>query len=93
MAFDNSGKISHTVDCRGMHCPLPVAMLKLGLQKISAGEFLELIGTDYASQKDIPAAVGSMNAELVQNIAEKKIVNIKGAKFDKEFHYIVKKLK
>ncbi len=71
-----------TTDCRGMHCPLPVVMLKRGLAQIKVGEVIELIATDPATEKDMPPAARSMGAELLE--VEKR---------NGEFVYYVRRLK
>ncbi len=71
-----------TTDCRGMHCPLPVVMLKRSLSQIKVGEVLELVATDPATEKDMPPATRSMGAEL-----------LKAEKQGNEFRYYVRRLK
>lgn len=75
-------KAALTTDCRTMHCPLPIVMLKRGLSQIKVGEVIELVATDPATEKDIPAATRSMGAEL-----------LKAEKQGNEFRYYVRRLR
>ena len=47
--------MSEPIDCRDMRCPMPLLTLKLSLKKAKKGEQIQLLLTDRASLKDIPA--------------------------------------
>lgn len=47
--------MSEPIDCRDMHCPMPLLTLKLSLKKAKKGEHIQLLLKDAASLKDIPA--------------------------------------
>ena len=81
-----------TVDCRGMHCPVPVVMMRRNLSRLNPGDVMKLIATDPATQKDIPPASRSMGLELLkQEVVAKTYVSDTGAKYDKEYRYYLKK--
>ena len=44
-----------TIDARGLACPLPLLKLKQGLNKLVAGECLQIFVTDPASVRDFHA--------------------------------------
>jgi TusA-related sulfurtransferase len=46
-------KIDATLDCRGMSCPAPILRIKEMIQKMAAGEVLEMIATDPGSVRDM----------------------------------------
>ena len=43
------------LDCRGLLCPLPVIRTQDRLKTLSAGDVLEIVGTDPGVMHDIPA--------------------------------------
>lgn len=54
-----------TLDCSGLLCPLPVYKAGLALNRLAAGEILELITTDPGALEDIPAMARQRGDELV----------------------------
>jgi tRNA 2-thiouridine synthesizing protein A len=44
-----------TIDTRGLNCPLPVLRLRKRLQGLKAGDEVELLATDRAALRDVPA--------------------------------------
>ena len=42
------------IDCRGLACPLPLLHTKIGLNKISVGDVMEVVTSDPISTQDIP---------------------------------------
>jgi len=81
-----------TVECRGMHCPGPVVMMRRNLPQIEAGGVMLLVATDPATEKDIPPASRSMGLELLkQEVIDKPYVSDTGTKYDKEYHYYLRK--
>lgn len=80
------------VDCRGMHCPAPVVMMRRSLSQIEAGDVMKIIATDPATEKDIPPASRNMGLELLkQEVIDKPYVSDKGTKYDREYHYYLRK--
>jgi len=47
--------ITVTVDARGLACPLPVLRLRKTLTAQPAGAVVELLATDRAAARDVPA--------------------------------------
>ena len=45
-------KADKKLDCFGMLCPLPVIKMKEELDKLKAGEVLEVLATDLGIEKD-----------------------------------------
>jgi tRNA 2-thiouridine synthesizing protein A len=43
----------HTLDARGLNCPLPILRTKKSLAGMQAGEILEITATDPGSMKDL----------------------------------------
>ncbi len=42
-----------TLDCSGLSCPMPTLKTKKALAKLSAGQVLEMIGTDPGTKNDM----------------------------------------
>ncbi len=47
--------MEHTLDVRGLRCPLPVLKANKALRGLAAGEALEVLATDPAAEKDFAA--------------------------------------
>ena len=43
------------IDARGLNCPLPVLRLRKRLQNLPVGAGVELLATDRAALRDVPA--------------------------------------
>lgn len=48
-------KVTETLDCSGLLCPLPVYKAAIVLGRLAPGEVLNLVCTDPGSLEDIPA--------------------------------------
>jgi tRNA 2-thiouridine synthesizing protein A len=48
-------KADQVLDCSGLLCPLPVIKTKQAIDKLSAGQVLEMISTDPGSVPDMQA--------------------------------------
>ena len=44
-----------TIDARGLNCPLPVLRLRKRMKNLAAGAEVELLATDRAALRDVPA--------------------------------------
>jgi len=44
-----------SIDARGLNCPLPVLRLRKRLKALAAGSVVELLATDRAALRDVPA--------------------------------------
>ncbi len=47
-------QVAHTLDAKGLSCPMPLLRTKKEIEKIKSGEILEILGTDPGSRNDIP---------------------------------------
>ena len=52
------------IDARGLNCPLPVLRLRKGLRTVPAGAWVNLIATDRAALKDVPAVCAAQGMEV-----------------------------
>jgi len=59
-----------TVDARGLLCPLPLAMAKREMQRLSPGETLVLLATDPEAPIDLGAWAASEGHSLEQRPAQ-----------------------
>ncbi|MFL2687805.1 MAG: sulfurtransferase TusA family protein [Alphaproteobacteria bacterium] len=57
---------SHTLDTKGMNCPLPILKTKKAIEMIQAGEDIEVLATDPAAVQDFEAFSRSTGHELVE---------------------------
>ena len=57
---------THTLDTKGMNCPLPILKTKKAISMIAEGESLEIFATDPAAVQDFQAFARSMGNELVE---------------------------
>ena len=53
MDLDNI-KPDQTLDAKGLSCPMPLLRTKKAIESISAGQILEVLGTDPGSKNDLP---------------------------------------
>ena len=44
----------HTLDAKGLSCPMPMLRTKKEIDKIDSGQVLEVLGTDPGSRNDLP---------------------------------------
>ena len=70
----------HTLDARGLNCPLPILRAKKALAKMEIGEVLEITATDPGSMKDLDSFCSQTGNELLESQA-----------VDNEFHFRVLK--
>jgi tRNA 2-thiouridine synthesizing protein A len=59
-----------TLDATGLNCPLPILKTKKALQKMDAGQILEVISTDAGSVKDIEAFCNQTGNKLIETAEE-----------------------
>ena len=57
----------HTLDARGLGCPLPIIRTKKMLSKMESGEILEVTSTDPGSLGDISAFCGETGHQLLSS--------------------------
>jgi len=46
--------VSHTIDVKGLSCPMPLLRAKKEIDKLNSGEIIEVLGTDPGSRNDLP---------------------------------------
>ncbi|MFQ6086819.1 MAG: sulfurtransferase TusA family protein [Candidatus Bathyarchaeia archaeon] len=59
-------KPSRTLDCIGLYCPEPIFRTRLELDKMAAGEVLEMLADDPAAEEDIKSLVKRTGHELLE---------------------------
>ena len=65
-------KPNRTLDCLGLFCPEPVFRTRLELDKMEAGEILEVWADDPAAEKDIKSLTDRLGHELLETRREGK---------------------
>lgn len=61
---------SHSLDARGLKCPMPVVRTSQEIKKIEVGDVLELLATDPGSVADMIAWCKSTGNELLSRDRE-----------------------
>ncbi len=59
----------HTLDARGLSCPLPILRTRKAIAALASGEVLEVIATDPGSVKDISSFCEQTGHELLEHTA------------------------
>jgi len=72
--------VHHTVDARGLSCPMPIVKTAKVVRTMAPGELVELIATDPGSVKDVVAWCRTTGNELVEQ-------SVDGA----EFRFVVRR--
>ncbi len=44
----------HTLDAKGLSCPMPMLRTKKEIDKIESGQVIEILGTDPGTRNDLP---------------------------------------
>jgi len=57
----------HTLDAKGLNCPLPILKAKKALKDVPAGETLEILSTDPGSVADFQAFCRQTGNELMDS--------------------------
>ena len=57
----------HTLDAKGLNCPLPILKARKALKDVSAGETLEILSTDPGSVSDFQAFCRQTGNELLES--------------------------
>ena len=58
--------MSHTLDVKGLACPLPVLRAKKAMRDVPPGEILEVVATDPGTVKDFAAFCRTTKHTLVE---------------------------
>jgi tRNA 2-thiouridine synthesizing protein A len=56
----------HTLDAKGLNCPLPILKAKKALKEVPAGGTLEILATDPGSVADFEAFCRTTGNELLE---------------------------
>jgi tRNA 2-thiouridine synthesizing protein A len=62
-----AGSADHSLDCRGLLCPLPVYKASLAMKQLQSGQVLEILCTDPGSLEDFPAFAKQGGHELLSS--------------------------
>ncbi len=57
----------HTLDARGLNCPLPILRTKKAIAALASGEILEVTATDPGSVKDLDSFCTQTGNEMVSS--------------------------
>ncbi len=74
-------KPDRELDCLGLYCPEPVFRTRQEIDKLEAGQVLEVIADDPAAEEDIPRLVKRLGLKL-----------LKMRKENDQLHFIIKKV-
>ena len=74
-------KIDKSIDCIGLFCPMPLLNTRSALNEMEAGQILEVLSDDPASDSDIKALINRTGQELLSFEDN-----------DGEFRFLIKKL-
>lgn len=58
---------AHTLDARGLNCPLPILQTRKAIARMEAGEELEITATDPGSVKDMDAFCSQTGHQLISS--------------------------
>lgn len=58
--------IAQTLDVKGLGCPMPVVKTRLAIDKLEAGQVLEVLATDRGALVDIPAWAEATGHRLLE---------------------------
>lgn len=58
---------THSLDARGLNCPLPILRTKKALSELAPGETLAVISTDPGSLKDMHAFCKQTGHDLISS--------------------------
>ena len=63
--YDDTLNIDHTLDVRGLSCPLPVLSTKRSVENLQAGEVVKVVATDSGSVTFFESLVRQTGLELL----------------------------
>jgi tRNA 2-thiouridine synthesizing protein A len=58
---------AHSLDARGLNCPLPILRTKKAIAGLDSGEILEVIATDPGSIKDLDSFCSQTGHEMLSS--------------------------
>ena len=63
----------HTLDAKGLNCPLPILKAKKALKQVPAGGTLEVLATDPGAVADFQAFCRQTGNELLETSNDEKV--------------------
>jgi len=63
----------HTLDAKGLNCPLPILKARKALKEVPAGEILEILATDPGSVADFEAFCRQTKNELMEHSVDDSV--------------------
>jgi len=63
--MESDDKPAESVDCVGTYCPVPLFRAKEGMDRIEAGQVLEIISDDPAAEEDLKSFARRAGHEIV----------------------------
>ncbi len=63
----------HTLDAKGLNCPLPILKARKALKDVAAGETLEILSTDPGSVADFEAFCRQTGNQLLESSSEDSV--------------------
>jgi tRNA 2-thiouridine synthesizing protein A len=63
----------HTLDAKGLNCPLPILKARKALKDVAAGETLEILSTDPGSIADFQAFCRQTGNELLESTTDDSV--------------------
>ncbi|MCU7845585.1 MAG: sulfurtransferase TusA family protein [Candidatus Thiodiazotropha sp. (ex Monitilora ramsayi)] len=57
----------HTLDARGLNCPLPILRTRKAITALASGDILEVTATDPGSVKDLDSFCSQTGHEMVSS--------------------------
>ena len=63
-------QVAHTIDARGLSCPMPIVKTAQAIRAVASGTLLEVLATDPGSVKDFAAWSRTTGHELVEQTTE-----------------------
>jgi tRNA 2-thiouridine synthesizing protein A len=63
----------HTLDAKGLNCPLPILKARKALKDVPPGEILEVLSTDPGSVADFQAFCRQTGNELMESTTEDSV--------------------
>jgi tRNA 2-thiouridine synthesizing protein A len=63
----------HTLDTKGLNCPLPILKARKALKDVPPGEILEVLSTDPGSIADFQAFCRQTGNELMESTTEDSV--------------------
>jgi tRNA 2-thiouridine synthesizing protein A len=67
----------HTLDARGLKCPMPILRTRKALKDVPIGEVLAVLATDPGAVKDFEAFCRTTGNELVESVAEAGVLRFR----------------